>query len=75
MATSVELSSETEERLGFLSAHTGRSISSLLREIIESGLEDVEDYYLAHEVLERIRSGREHTHTAAEVRRELALDD
>ena len=75
MATSVDLSPETEERIDFLAAHTGRSKSLLLSQIIESGLEDVEDYYLASEVLERVRSGREHTHTAAEVRRDLALDD
>ncbi len=75
MATSVDLSPETEERIDFLAAHTGRSKSLLLSQIIESGLEDVGDYYLASEVLERVRSGRERTHTAAEVRRELDLDD
>ena len=46
-----------------------------LREIIERGLEDLEDYYLAADVLNRLRSGAEKVHTASEVRKSLALDD
>ena len=75
MTTSVELSPESEERLDFLATYTGRSKSMLLNEIIESGLNDAEDYYLAVKVLERIRSGKERVYTSAEVRRDLALDD
>ncbi len=75
MATSVQLSPEAEERLDFLASRTGRSKSFLLREIIECGLDDIEDYYLAAEVLERIRDGQEKFHTASEVRRDLSLDD
>ncbi|MET3583320.1 RHH-type rel operon transcriptional repressor/antitoxin RelB [Mesorhizobium robiniae] len=59
MPTSVRLAPEIEERLDFLAARTGRSKAYYLRELIERGLEDVEDYYLAAEVLERIRSGEE----------------
>ena len=75
MATPVELSPESEKRLDLLAARTGRSTSILLKEIIERGLEDIEDYYLAHQVLERVRSGQETTYSAAEVRRDLALDN
>ncbi len=75
MATPVELSPESEKRLSLLAARTGRSKSILLKEIIERGLEDIEDYYLAHQVLERVRSGQETTYSAAEVRRDLALDN
>ena len=59
MPTSIRLAPEIEERLAFLAAKTGRSKAYYLRELIERGLEDVEDYYLAAEVLERIRRGEE----------------
>ena len=68
-------STETEQRLNLLVSKTGRSKSSLLREIIECGLDDIEDYYLASDVLERVRGGQEQIYTSAEVRRELGLDD
>ena len=73
MATTIVLSPESEERLDSLALQTGRSKSSLLREMIDRGLDDVEDYYLAVEVLERIRTGQERVYTSAEVRRDLAL--
>ena len=75
MATSIRLSPEVEERLASLASHTGRTKASHLREIIELGLDDMEDYYLAADVLERVRKGEERTHSASEVRRELGLDD
>jgi RHH-type transcriptional regulator, rel operon repressor / antitoxin RelB len=75
MATSIRLAPETEQRLDFLAAQTGRTKAYYLREIIEQGLEDLEDYYLAAEVLERIRKGQEQVHSADEVRKELGLDD
>lgn len=75
MATSIRLAPETEQRLDFLAAQTGRTKAYYLREIIEQGLEDLEDYYLAAEVLERIRKGQEQVHSTDEVRKELGLDD
>lgn len=75
MATSIRLAPETERRLDFLASRTGRTKAFYLREIIERGLDDMEDYYLAAEALERIRQGRETVHSAADVRRELGLDD
>lgn len=74
MTTSIRLAPETERRLDFLAAQTGRTKAFHLQEIIERGLDDVEDYYLAAEVLERVRKG-EDTHSAADVRRDLGLDD
>ena len=47
----------------------------LEREVIERGLEDVDDYYLAMDVLERLRRGQEKVYSAAEVRQALDLDD
>ena len=71
MATSIRLAPETERRLDFLASRTGRTKAFYLREIIERGLDDMEDYYLAAEVLERVRQRRESVHSAADVRREL----
>lgn len=75
MATSIRLAPEIEQRLGFLAEQTGRTKAYYLRQIIESGLEEMEDYYLAAEVLERVRSGQEPVFFAAEVRKDLGLDN
>ncbi|KIA81363.1 CopG family transcriptional regulator [Chromobacterium piscinae] len=75
MATSIRLAADMEQRLDFLAANTGRTKAYYLREIIAKGIEDMEDYYLAAEVLERVRKGQEQVHDAADVRKELGLDD
>jgi RHH-type transcriptional regulator, rel operon repressor / antitoxin RelB len=72
MPTSVRLSPETERRIDLLASQSGRSKAYYLRELIERSLEDVEDYYLAEAVLERIRKGEEKVLTAEEFWRELA---
>ena len=75
MATSIRLAPETERRLDFLAVQTGRTKAFYLRELIERGLADLEDYYLAADVLERVRKGSEKVHSTAEVRDALGLDD
>lgn len=75
MATSIRLEPETERRLNFLATSTGRTKAYYLREIIDHGLTDLEDYYLAAEVLERVRKNTEVVHSAADVRQDLGLDD
>jgi RHH-type rel operon transcriptional repressor/antitoxin RelB len=57
MATSIRLSAKAEQRLDFLSAKTGRTKAFYLRQMIENGLDDLKDYYLAANVLERVRKG------------------
>jgi len=74
MPTSIRLAPEFEQRLNFLAQQTGRSKAYYLREIIEKGLVEMEDYYLAADVLERVRKGEEKVHSAADVRKELGLD-
>ena len=54
-----------------LAAKTGRSKAYYLREMIERGLEDMEDYYLAAEVMERIKRGEEEVLTSEEFWRGL----
>ncbi len=75
MATSIRLAAETEQRLDFLATQTGRTKAYYLREIIEQGIEDMEDYYLAADVLERVRKGQETVLSTADVRKDLGLDD
>jgi RHH-type transcriptional regulator, rel operon repressor / antitoxin RelB len=75
MATSIRLNDEIEQRLDRLSAETGRTKAFYLRELIERGIEDLEDYYLGMEVMERLRKGEEYTTSLEEVEKELGLDD
>jgi RHH-type transcriptional regulator, rel operon repressor / antitoxin RelB len=74
MPTSIRLDAETELRLTALAKETGRSKAFYLREIIRQGLEDVEDYYRASAVSERIRRGEEEVISSAKLRRELGLE-
>ena len=75
MATSIRLDDEIEQRLERLSSETGRTKAFYLRELIERGLDDLEDYYLGQEVVERLRKGEEHTFTIDEVEKDLGLAD
>jgi RHH-type rel operon transcriptional repressor/antitoxin RelB len=75
MPTSIRLDPEIEARLDALAARTGRTKAYYLRQLIDNGLDDLEDYYKAVEISERIRRGEEKTRAWADVRRELALDD
>ncbi len=75
MATSIRLTPEDEKRLESLVSRTGGTKDFYLREIIERGLEDLEDYFVAADVLNRLRSGSEKIYTASEARKKLALDD
>ncbi|MFW5712190.1 MAG: CopG family transcriptional regulator [Spirochaetia bacterium] len=75
MATSIRLDDEIEQRLERLSSETGRTKAFYLRELIERGLDDLEDYYLGMEVVERLRKDEEPTFTIDEVEKDLGLDD
>jgi RHH-type rel operon transcriptional repressor/antitoxin RelB len=73
MATSVRLPENIEQRLNFLAKKTGRTKAYFIREIISSGIDEMEDYYLAAGVIERVHKGKEKIFTADEVRKELAM--
>lgn len=75
MATSIRLSPELGDRLDRLAAKTGRTKAYYLRQIIENGIAEMEDYYLASDTLERIRKGQEKVYSSAAVRKDLGLDD
>lgn len=75
MATSIRLDPALEQRLDHLAAQTGRTKAYYLRELVASGLDDMEDFYLASATMERVRKGEEKTYSAEQVRSELGLDD
>ena len=74
MPTSVRLEIEQEERLANLAKLTGRTKAYYLRELIEKGLDDLEDYYLAAATMERVRKGEEKVYSAAEVKELLSQE-
>ena len=75
MAVSIRLDPEVEQRLDHLAAQTGRAKSYYLRELIEGGLDDLEDFYLADATMERVRKRQESVVTSSDVRKALGLDN
>jgi RHH-type rel operon transcriptional repressor/antitoxin RelB len=75
MATSIRLDPGVEQRLERLAAQTGRTKAYYLRELVTSGLEDLEDFYLAAATMERVRKGDERIYTLDEAERDLGLAD
>lgn len=71
----IRLPIEIEARLDELSKRTGRSKSSYAREAILQYLDDLEDRYLAEQVVRRISNGDELTSTLDEVEARLGLAD
>jgi RHH-type rel operon transcriptional repressor/antitoxin RelB len=75
VATSIRLTPEVSKRLDRLAVKTGRTKAFYLRLIIESGISEMEDYYLAADVLERIRRDQEKDLAAPAARKEPGLGD
>ena len=76
MTVTIELDADTERRLKALAARTGEKTSDLLRNAVANGMEDLEEYFNAGEVLERLRKGEEKTYPLDQVMmRELGLED
>ncbi len=75
MTVSIRLDPTIEQRLDNLAHLTGRAKSYYLRELIESGLDDLEDFYLADATMERVRKGQEAVLDSIEVRNSLDRGD
>jgi len=73
MATAVRLEPATEQRLDQLAQLTGRTKAFTLRQLIEAGLDNLEDAVLGAAVAERIRLGQERTFSLEAVMNELGL--
>lgn len=63
------------QRLESLAKRTGRSKTYYIREAIMEHLDDLEDIYLAEQVLERVRRGGESVSSIDEVEHRLGLAD
>ncbi|MCJ8346231.1 DUF6290 family protein [bacterium] len=74
MATSIRLKPEIEDRLNHLALITGRTKAFYLRELIEGGIDDLEDTYLADNIMEKIHRGTEKVYSSEELRKILSLD-
>lgn len=75
MPASIRLAAETAERLDFIAAQTGRTKAFYPRVAIERGIAELENYYLAADVVEQIREGHEKACPAAQVRKHPGLED
>jgi RHH-type rel operon transcriptional repressor/antitoxin RelB len=75
MATSIRLSTEVSKRLDRLAAKTGRSKAFYLRLIIESGVAEMENYYLAADVLEKIRKDQEKAYSTPVAKKDPDVSD
>lgn len=71
----IRLPEDIEVRLTNLAKRTGRSKTFYAREAILEYLDDLEDLYLAEQVMLRVRSGEERTFTLDEVEARLGLAD
>lgn len=71
----IRLPEEIEARLDKLAKRTGRSKTFYAREAILEHLDDLEDLYLAEQVVRRLQSGEERTSTLDEVEARLGLAD
>jgi len=67
----IQLPEDIEARLEHLAKQTGRSKSSYAREAILEKIEDMEDVYLAEQVLERVHKGEEQVISAEDMWRDL----
>lgn len=66
---------ELHARLQRLARLTGRTKTFYVRQAVEAQIEDLEDVYLADQVMDRLERGEEATHSLAELERELGLGD
>lgn len=71
----VRIPDELYQRLQILAEQTGRTATFYVREAVIEYLDDLEDIYLAENILEKIRRGEDRTYSLEEVERELGLAD
>jgi RHH-type rel operon transcriptional repressor/antitoxin RelB len=74
-AVSLRLPEDLKDRLEKLSKATGRSKTYYMIQAIADKIEDLEDLYLAEQILIDIREGRSKTYTLAEVEEQVGPVD
>ena len=70
----IRLPQDIEQRLAELARRTGRTKTFYARQAILEHLDDLEDLYMAEDVLNRIRTGEEQTFSLEEVKQSLGLE-
>jgi RHH-type rel operon transcriptional repressor/antitoxin RelB len=71
----VRIPDELYQRLQTLAEQTGRTATFYVREAVMKYLDDLEDIYLAENILEKLRRGEDRIYSLEEVERELGLAD
>jgi RHH-type transcriptional regulator, rel operon repressor / antitoxin RelB len=73
--TAIRLPDDIYARLKTLSDKTDRPVSYYVRTAIKDQIDDLEDIYLADQILLEIRAGKQKTISLAELKAEHGLDD
>jgi RHH-type rel operon transcriptional repressor/antitoxin RelB len=74
MSTTIELDPNIDARLEELARATGRSKDFYLNELIQQGMDELEDAYLGALEVERVRRGESSTRSLDAVMQDLGLD-
>lgn len=74
MSTTIQLDPSIDARLEELARATGRSKDFYLNELIQQGLDELEDAYLGALEAERVRRGESSTRSLDAVMQDLGLD-
>ncbi len=74
MGTTIQLDPEIDARLEQLAKATGRTKEFYLKELIQQGMEELEDAYLGALEAERVRRGESSTRSLEAVMQDLGLD-
>ena len=75
MGTMIELPEKVEFYIDALVDETGHSKEYFIEEILERLVEDIQDYYMAIQVLGRVERGESKTYSDEEIRKSLGMAD
>lgn len=73
--TAVRIPEDTYRRLQEMADKTGRTATFYIREAVETHIDDLEDIYMAEQVLARRESEGAKSYSLAQLSEELGLDD
>ena len=71
--TEIRFPRRTLARIDALAKRTSHTRNFLINQAVEHSLEDLEDIYLAEQVLEEIKTGKQKIYSLEEVEKELGL--
>lgn len=73
MTVTIALSTETKQRIEAIAARTGRTKDAQLRVLVEAGLDELEEYFIAIVVRDSVRAGNEPVIGLDSLERELGV--